>query len=124
MNLDAAAVMVTSVPRESNTLSHVELSMLACRVKLAVVHDAGMSMPIRVKPDRLTAPDKDCPLAIVAVVVVGIPRPVGVIVLFIGIIVSSHFALCSPPLSQCECVTQNVHEKSPSVMDLKCLILT
>ncbi len=93
MNLLAAAVMVTSVPRESKTLSHVELSMLACRVKLAAVHEAGMSMPMRVKPDRLTAPDRDAPLSIVTVVVVGIPRPVGVIVLFIGI--SSLLSFCT-----------------------------
>lgn len=85
MNLLAAAVMVTSVPRESNTLSHVELSMLAWRVRLAVVHEAGMSMPMRVHPDRLTAPDSDAPFSISTVVVVGMPRPVGVIVLLIGI---------------------------------------
>lgn len=124
MNLLAAAVMVTSVPVWSKTLSHVELSMLACRVRLAAVHEAGMSMPIKVNPDRLTAPDKDAPLAIVAVVVVGIPRPVGTIELLIGIVSLLSFALGSPPLSSIECVTQNVHEKSPSVMDLKLSILT
>ena len=94
MNLLAAAVIVTSVPRESNTLSHVELSTLACRVKFAAVHEAGMSMPIKVKPDKLTAPDRDAPLSMVTVVVVGIPRPVGVIELFIGI--SSLLSFCTP----------------------------
>jgi hypothetical protein len=96
MNLDAAAVMVTSVPVWSNTLSHVELSMLACRVKLAAVHVAGMSMPMSVKPDKLTAPDRDAPLSIVTVVVVGIPRPVGTIELFIGIVSLLSFCTLLP----------------------------
>lgn len=78
MNLLAAALMLTSVPRESKTLSHVELSTLAWRVMSAAVHEDGMSMAIKVFASMSAALERDAPFAMVTVCVVNL-TPAGIV---------------------------------------------